>query len=116
MERAMQLIRSLAMLVLFTCLAFAQAPHSVTLNWTDTQNPPGTTYVYRSATACAQATTFTSIASSLTTLTYVDSTVTVGKYCYQVTASLNGLESLPSNQTDAKVLPFAPTQGTPTVK
>lgn len=89
------------------------ASHAVTLSWQDTLNPTGagTTYsVYRSTGLCSGTPTFSKVASAVTTMTYEDTTVTPGNYCYEVTAVLNGMESAPSNTAAAAVPSFAPTQ------
>jgi hypothetical protein len=111
--------RSLIVIFLLICSlgSYAQAAHSVTLTWTDAQNPAGTTYnVKRAIGLCTGTPTFTTIASALTTKTYNDATVTVGNYCYVVTAVLNGAESVPSNSAQANVPPFPPTALTFTVQ
>lgn len=104
------------LLVASTCLA--QTAHSVTLTWTDTQNPTmGTTYsVYRATGLCSGTPTFSKLATAITTKTYQDTTVTPGNYCYQATATVNGVESGPSNSAPAAVPAFAPTGLTLTVQ
>src|SRR5574337_1472862 len=83
---------------------FVQSQHSATLTWTDTQNPTGTTYsVYRATGLCSGTPTFNKIASAVAVLTYVDTTVQPGNYCYEVTATFNGMESTPSNTASAPV-------------
>lgn len=102
-------MKTLALFAIFSAALFAQSNHSATLTWSDTTNPAGTTYnVYRATGACAAGLTFTDIAPGVAVKTYVDSTVTPGVYCYQVTAVLNGVESAPSNQAGAPVPPNAP--------
>lgn len=99
----------------------AQSTHSVTLTWTDPNNPSGTTYnVYKMAAACpalppatvAQALTvgFTKLNSAaITTLTSTDTAVSSGgTYCYVITAVSGSTESNPSPQAGATVLPFSP--------
>lgn len=101
----------------------AQTQHSATLSWTDPSNPTGTTYnVYRQTSACP-ATEPTSLAgftklntSIVTGLTFTDSTVTPGSYCYLVTAVVGSAESGPSPDAGASVLPFAPVSLTIVVK
>lgn len=99
-----------ALAFLFTGIACAQTTHSVTLNWQDTLNPTGTTYnVYRAVGLCSGTPTFAKIASALTVLTYIDTTVTPGPYCFAVTATSGGAESAQSNSAIANVPSFAPT-------
>jgi len=106
------------LLLLFLSLGlFAQTTHKVTLNWTDTRNPVGTTYsVYRAPGLCSGTPTFAKIASSVTAKTYEDATVQPGNYCYAVTATLNGMESAQSNQALAPVPSFPPQTLTVTVE
>lgn len=88
---------------------FSQTTHSATLAWSDTLNPAGTTYnVYRATGLCSGSPVFSKIVSAITVKTYQDTTVTPGNYCYQVTATLNGSESGPSNSASASVPAFAP--------
>jgi len=96
-------------LLCVTCMA--QTQHVVTLTWTDTANPSGTTYsVYRATGLCSGSPTFSKIASAVAPKTYDDTSVTPGNYCYQVTATANGMESAPSNTAMAPVPAFAPAQ------
>ena len=98
------------LLLLFACgLALGQTTHSVTLTWTDTLNPPSTTYNVKRATGlCTGTPTFSTIASAVAVKTYVDETVTPGNYCYVVTATYQGMESAPSNSALAPVPSFSP--------
>ena len=97
-------------LAALTNATFAQASHSVTLNWTASTDTGGTVNVYRTAGACSTSATFTKIATGVVAAgPYVDSGIAVGNYCYQVTAVVGGAESVPSNQAPASVLPNAPT-------
>ena len=100
----------LIMLLTITGL-MAQTQHSVGLTWTDTLNPStGTTYsVYRATGLCSGTPTFNKIATALVAKTYQDTTVIPGNYCYEVTASVNGMESAPSNTALAPVPSFPPT-------
>jgi hypothetical protein len=100
--------------VLFILSAAAIAPaqqttHSVTLTWTDTLNPAGTTYnVYRATGLCRGTPAFAKIATALTAKTYADTTVIPGNYCYAATATFNGAESVQSNTVNPSVPAFAP--------
>ena len=111
----------LKLAIIHLCLHFvlavsAFAAHTVTLTWTDTLNPIGTTYnVSRATGLCSGTPAFSGIAAALTTMTYVDSTVTVGNYCYVVTATSNGATSANSNSAPAVILPYPPVLGSPTV-
>ncbi len=103
-------MKTILALVFFSAAAWAQAAqHSVTLTWVDTQNPAGTTYsVYRATGLCSGTPTFSKLATAIPTKTYLDNTVTPGNYCYQVTATAQGMESAPSNSALAPVPSFAP--------
>jgi hypothetical protein len=98
------------LLVAFALMAQPAGTHSVTLTWQDGRNPTGTTYnAYRAPGACGSATSvFAGVGLGLTGLTYVDSTVSIGTYCYQVKATNGSTESAASNQAVAIVGLFAP--------
>ena len=101
-------IKLMLFLSIFNVPLQAQTPHSVTLTWDDTLNPSGTTYnIYRAVGLCSGAPAFSKIAAAIATKTYTDTSVTSGDYCYEVTATLNGTESAPSNTALAPV-PFLP--------
>lgn len=97
-------------LLIAASMAWAQSTRKVTLTWADNSNPPGTTYSVKRATGlCTGTPTFATLATGITVKTYEDTTVTVGNYCYVVTATFSGLESPPSNTAGAPVLPKPPT-------
>ena len=95
--------------ILFTTLIYSQGvARQATLTWEDNDNPSGTMYnAYRASGDCLVATGFTKLTPTpVTTKSYVDTTVTTGgKYCYYVTATLNDLESDPSDNVDARIRP-----------
>ncbi len=88
-------------------LLFAQSGRQVVLTW-NASTSPGVTYnVYRAAGTCQAP--FSKISTApVTALTYTDTNVAVGTYCYQVTAAAAGLESVPSNNSEAPVPPYPP--------
>lgn len=92
--------------------AFAQ--HSVSLAWgasPDAAGNPSLTYnVYRASGICPNGSPvgFTKVASAVNALSYTDSSVGAGSYCYYVTAQLAGAESVPSNMVVAAILPLPP--------
>jgi hypothetical protein len=107
----MEAMKTLILFLLLTASAFAQS-HNVTLTWTDTVNPTGTTYnAWRQTGTCpttAPTTTtgFTQLNSSAISLkSYSDTTVTGGTtYCYIITAlGTTGSQSAPSNDAQAIV-------------
>lgn len=107
------MLRLLTLFVLSTVAALAQAPagHTVTLTITDAANPAGTTYnIYRQTGTCTGSAPISipAIATGVADKSYIDSTVTVGPYCYAVTAVFSGVESPQSNQVSVVVSPFAP--------
>jgi hypothetical protein len=85
--------------------------HSVALSWTastDAAANPSLSYsIYRATPSCSS--TFTKINQNISATSYIDAAMQPGSYCYQVTALLNGAESLPSNQAPAVILPAPPT-------
>jgi len=106
---------------LLMCLAVGAraqtATHSVTLTWLDGKNPTGVTYsVYRAVGLCSGTPTFAKLATGLAVLTYSDTTVTPGPYCYAVSATVNGVESVLSTTVNPIVPAFAPTALAATVQ
>jgi hypothetical protein len=92
----------------------ARAQYAVNLTWTASAsaaaNPSLTYDVYRAPT-CAGNFTKVNLAP-LTGTTYIDSGAATGAaYCYQVTAVLGGLTSVPSNQAIVAVPPPPDRQG-----
>jgi hypothetical protein len=109
------MFKLLAVLIIFAAAspAFAQS-HTVALSWTastDAAANPSLTYnIYRANVPCASATTFSKVnTSAIAAVTFTDSGLQPGSYCYQGTAVLNGVESLASNQAPAVILPKAQT-------
>jgi hypothetical protein len=105
-----------ALLLSFGLVASAQAAsHEVDLTWTASTDG-GLVTVYRAPAACG---TSGQVFAKLTTSApaggpYKDTAVTSGTWCYYVTATVNGAESLPSNNAAATV-PTAPPTGLVTV-
>lgn len=101
-------LRFIVFAVLFTAaVSNAQTTHSVTLTWVDPLNPTGTTYnVYRSTGLCSGTPAFSKLASGVSTLTYKDTSVGVGNFCYEVTATVNSIEGPASNLVNPQVAPF----------
>jgi hypothetical protein len=93
--------------------------HTATLSWTASPDG-GTVTVYRASGTCPSS----GIPSGATILTttaaaagpYVDSTVTVGAWCYYLTATDNGVTSEVSNASGGSIIPFAPTNLSLTVE
>jgi hypothetical protein len=100
----------LAALMLGSVAARAQATpsHEVDLTWTASTDG-GTVTVYRASGLCS-ATTLSFVKLTSTAPAggpYKDTAVTAGNYCYYVTATVNGTESVPSNSVNPSV-PTAP--------
>jgi hypothetical protein len=113
-------MKRLALLSLFLALPLMAQPHamlgaaltgggsSVSLTWTASATPGGTVNVYRCIGA--NCTSFTLLTSGvLAAGPYTDATITAGAYSYQVTAVVNGAESVPSNTATVTVRPQPPT-------
>jgi len=88
----------------------ACAQNIVRVSWTASSDAPGNpslTYnVYRAGSCPGQFTKLNSVPLSGTS--FRDTNVAVGAvYCYQLTAVLNGVESVPSNQVTAALPPSA---------
>ena len=99
----------LLFIMLFSGLTLFAAP-SVTLSWTSSVTPGTSVNVYRGTATGGPYTLLTATPLAVGTVTYVDTTVTPGNtYFYVVTALLNGLESIKSNETKAVMLPQPPT-------
>lgn len=102
------------LLALAAGLTFGQTSgHSVVLTWTPAVQSGTITFnVYRIQGACPATFTLTGLTplvSGLSTNTTTDTTVSVGQYCYAVTAVSGTLESGPSPDAAAAVTPFPPT-------
>ena len=125
-----KLVLILGLFLVFCSFTNGQTAHTVTLNWTlstddvatiCTTTTTCTQTLYRAPKACtvALSTDFipwiTGITASATSV--VDNQVTVGNsYCYQLTFIVNNLESLPSNQVIAVILPSSQTNLTKIIK
>jgi hypothetical protein len=113
-------MRKLAFIAVLLMSLFvkAQSTHSVSLSWTAspdaTLNPTLTYNVYRAPqiqSACtATNLVYTKVGSTSSTLNvFTDSAVPIGQFCYKVTSTLNGSESIDSNIAAAVILPAPPT-------
>ncbi len=104
--------RIAALFLAVILMSFAAQAHSVVLGWTASTDTGAGYLVFRLAGTCPTGTLtgFTQLnATAISTLTYTDSTVTPGTYCYYVEATLGGANSVPSNTATAGILPAAPT-------
>src|SRR6266849_4853837 len=89
--------------------------HTVTLTWTASSDG-GVYTMYRATGVCSPTLTFAPLSVGITSTVYVDSGISPGKFCYQVTTVVNSAESLPSNQAQAVILPASPGNLTETSK
>lgn len=88
----------------------AQARH-VDLTWTASSSAGQVSVsynMYRTAGACPGATFAKINTTPIGTLTYSDTTISIGSYCYYATTAAAGLESVPSNKAQADVVPLPP--------
>jgi hypothetical protein len=85
---------------------------TITLTWVDDTNPAVTTTykVERAPGICAGTLAFSTIQAGLTVKTYKDPSIASGQWCYQIRASLGGLDSPPSPQAQATIGPAAPSR------
>jgi hypothetical protein len=108
----MRLIVTAILIIILLSVVASAAGRTVTLTWQDTQNPTGTTYnVYKGVGDCATSNlAFVKINTApVAALTYTESNVATGQYCYYVTAFGGGMESAPSNKAPALATPYAAT-------
>lgn len=97
-------------------MASAQTAHSAAVSWSAPSDAiSSSTYnVYRAPGACPASglgtLTFVKLnATPITGLSYTDTTITVGSWCFYGTQVQNGVESAPSNTAGGNVSPNAPT-------
>jgi len=96
--------------LLFTAMAWGQVGRTVTLTWDDLTNPTGTTYtIYRANGACSGTPAYVSLATAIAVKTYDNTGMLPGKYCYAVSATYGGEESVYSDPAAAQVRPNKPT-------
>src|ERR1035441_10788984 len=105
-------MKRLALCILFAgIIAAAQPVHTAVLTWLDALNPSGSTYsVYRAPGQCTgtPAPAFVQLKTGVAVLTYVDSTITAGAYCYAVTATVAGSGRPQTQMGVGAVLPSVP--------
>jgi len=84
------------------------AARTVVINWTASTTAGVSYNVYRAGVVCASAGAGTKLNSApIAGLTYTDSNVTAGKYCYWATSYLQSAatqESGPSNKADVEII------------
>ncbi len=104
--------RLFCLLPVLVASLFAQTTHSAVLNWTASSdaaaNPTLGYNVYRLSASCPKTGTsgFTKLNTApVTALTYTDTPLPIGNVCYCILATLNGIESKPSNKAGGTVGP-----------
>lgn len=108
----------LATFVLLFAGASQAQGHTVTLTWTASTdaaaNPTLTYTVSRASGVCSATSVFTVLQAGISAVTYANTNVSPGTYCYTVSAQLNGATSgttaAPNPTASAPVLPAAPGQ------
>jgi hypothetical protein len=108
-----RLILFLLVVLALAIPSFAQG-HSAVITWPAPSDAvAASTYkVYRASGACPASApgtlTWTNLtATPISALTYTDSTITVGAWCYYVTQVQAGIESVPSNPAGGTARPNA---------
>ena len=112
---------AVSLLILFTAvMLFAQSGHTVTLTWTASTDNGVQYNVYRASGVCTNPLPTMTKLGTVSTLTYQDTGVAPGTYCYYVTATENGAESAysatGSNFLSLPINPAPPTTLQITVK
>lgn len=99
-------------LILLPLSTYAQATHQAVLTWAAPSDAvAGSTYNVHRASGFCPATglgslVFTTVnAAPITALTYTDTGLAIGVYCYFVDQTQNGATSLPSNTAGGGVRP-----------
>ena len=98
----------------FPAMAFGQSGHKAILTWNAPSDADTTTTynIYRSNATCPTigigTGTWSKISSGVVTANYTDSSISVGNWCYYVTATTQGQESGPSNTAGGLARPGAP--------
>jgi len=102
---------AIALAAILILAAPASAQHNATLTWTNSVDTPQSN-IYRAAGQCPSTapTGFTKLNSTpVTTGTFADAAPLIGLSCYYVTATSNGLESVPSPLVQVSLPPAPPT-------
>ena len=95
-------------LLLLLCLSISVSAqvisHGITLTCTQSGTGTATFNVYRATTSGGE--THPPLASGLSTCSYNDTTAVIGtKYFYTMTEVVGGIESAPSNEVSAQIVP-----------
>jgi len=102
---------AITLVALLVLAAPARAQHTATITWTNSVDTPQSN-IYRSAGQCPTTAPagFTKLNSTpVTTGTFADAAPLIGLSCYYVTATSNGLESVPSPLVQVSLPPAPPT-------
>jgi hypothetical protein len=109
---------AIALAAILILAAPARAQHTATITWTNSVDTPQTN-IYRAAGQCPTTapTGFTKLNSTpVTTGSFADAAPLIGLSCYYVTATSNGLESVPSPLVQVSLPPAPPTAPQATAK
>jgi len=109
---------AITLVALLILAAPARAQHTATITWTNSVDTPQSN-IYRAAGQCPSTapTGFTKLNSTpVTTGTFADAAPLIGLSCYYVTATSNGLESVPSPLVQVSLPPAPPTAPQATAK
>ena len=109
---------AITLVALLVLAAPAHAQHTATITWTNSVDTPQSN-IYRSAGQCPTTAPagFTKLNSTpVTTGTFADAAPLIGLSCYYVTATSNGLESVPSPLVQVSLPPAPPTAPQATAK
>lgn len=100
-------MRWLLLLLCLTVVAAAQDAHFVALNWQPSTTAGVLYNIYRVTGSCpvwAQQLSGTQLAAGVSALQWSDTAVARGAaYCYWITATVPGAESVPSNLSSAVI-------------
>ena len=88
--------------------------HSVALSWTASTDTVDGYNIYRGTAAGGEATTPVNTGGPVTGTTFTDTSVTDGDFFYVARSVKGGVESVNSNEVEAKIVPAPPTSLTVT--
>ena len=109
---------AITLVALLVLASPAHAQHTATITWTNSVDTAQSN-IYRSAGQCPTTAPagFTKLNSTpVTTGTFADAAPLIGLSCYYVTATSNGLESVPSPLVQVSLPPAPPTAPQATAK
>ncbi len=93
------------LLVAIVGATFSALFHPVALSWRPSDVANATYHIYRADGPCAAIESYRTKIGSTEGLSYTDSSIKFGTFCYTVRASLNGRESADSNPVEVHIRP-----------